>query len=128
MKPERCGERSLLFISRIYLNLPIATSQVKGRKPFCSRQTVERIVYSWKRVYVLFSNVIYATKINTESKRTVLLSSQHNRRRPCTLRRFYDSLLQHPVDHVLHYAALMKGQPATLLPDRQGITRVNFMT
>ena len=64
----------------------------------------------------------------TKPVRPILLLCKHNKRRPCTFSWLHNTLIQHPLYHIMHQFYLMEGQPAGCLMNGRGISCINLVT
>jgi len=73
----------------------ISRAQIQGAKPGWSGQSIQTVIYQWRRIAILVSNGIYSSVVNAETEISVFLTNEDDIGLPWTGSRLNNAVTFH---------------------------------
>ena len=86
----------------VHLDLPEPTLQIHAREVSGAHHAFHGFLHMWQGIGVLFGPGVQVTKVNTEPKRPIFFSHEHNSIAPGQLRGSDSTAIQHFLDMLAH--------------------------
>ena len=113
------GERGLLDVTLVHLELPVPTGQVEGGEEAVVLQTVKSIVDADQRVRVELGHLVEPSVVDRQSAAAVLLLAHDDWRAPRTVAPTYETFLQKVVAELIGFLSRFPVGPTRRYPDRR---------